>query len=161
MNDTLFMVGLAVAVIAIAVSLLSRPGASARYQKVPLLSEAEKHFYRALLSATKGKYTIFTKVRIADILSPRKGMNRKNRNKAFWKISSKHFDFVVCDPSTLDVLCVIELNDKSHQRRDRKKRDVFVEEACKSASLPIIWETAKRKYHTSSLLSKIDERKTQ
>lgn len=49
-----------------------------------------------------------------------------------WKNNSrtwaKRMDFVVTD-STTKVICVIELDDRSHQRADRQKRDKYVNEA--------------------------------
>lgn len=35
------------------------------------------------------------------------------------------------------VACVIELDDKSHQRRDRQQRDAFVNEALSVAGIPL------------------------
>lgn len=47
-------------------------------QKGTLFSPAERSFLGVIDSAVSDKYRIFDKVRVADILSPQKGMNRKN-----------------------------------------------------------------------------------
>lgn len=34
------------------------------------------------------------------------------------------------------MLCAIELDDRSHESRKRKRRDAFLEEACRAVGLP-------------------------
>jgi hypothetical protein len=63
-----------------------------------LLSKAERSFYGVLSQVIGDSGLIFTKVRIADVLSPGKSLDRSNWQKAFNAISSKHFDFLICDP---------------------------------------------------------------
>lgn len=127
-----------------------------KYSRVSLFSPSEKFFYFALRKAVGDRYIIFAKVRIADVIKPTPGMSKKRWWKAFVKISSKHFDFVLCRKSDLKVLCAIELNDKSHQVRDRKKRDLLVERACESSGLPMLWIKATKKYNHAELLSTIE-----
>lgn len=102
-----------------------------------LFTRTELTFYRALQAATQGQYLVFGKVRVADVLKPQTD-NRADRQRAFNKISAKHFDFVLCDPVNLKVLAAVELDDSSHQRVDRIKRDDFLNQAVASAGLPLI-----------------------
>lgn len=102
-----------------------------------LFTRTELTFYRALQAATQGEYLVFGKVRVADVLKPQTD-NRGDWQRAFNKISAKHFDFVLCDPTSLKVLAAVELDDSSHQRGDRVKRDDFLNQAVKSAGLPLI-----------------------
>ena len=83
---------------------------------------------------------------IADVITPAKGINKSNWQKAFNKISRKHFDFVLCNKNDYSIICAIELNDKSHNNKQRKERDAFLEKACKAASLPLIQIPAKAGY---------------
>ena len=76
----------------------------------PLLSPAERSFYGVLKQASKDSFDIHAKVRIADILAPIKGTSKSVWQQSFNRISSKHFDFAVCKPETLEVLAVIELS---------------------------------------------------
>ena len=110
------------------------------------LTPAERSFYGVLKQVTPSEFTVMAKVRIADVLLPQKGMARKEWQVAFNKISAKHFDFVICDNGTMQVLAAIELDDKSHRNHKTKKRDVFVETACSSAALPLLRFQAKRAY---------------
>jgi hypothetical protein len=89
---------------------------------------------------------IFSKVRIADVITPALSHDRSDWQKLFNGISSKHFDFVLCDADNIAVICVIELNDKSHQRQLRKHRDDFVRSACASAGVNLIEVPAKKGY---------------
>nr|WP_242024846.1 DUF2726 domain-containing protein [Leptolyngbya sp. FACHB-60] len=102
-----------------------------------LFTQAETTFYHALQKATQSQYLVFGKVRVADVLKPQTD-NRGDWQRAFNKISAKHFDFVLCDPASLKVLAAVELDDSSHQRVDRVKRDDFLNQAVKSAGLPLI-----------------------
>ncbi|PSR12532.1 hypothetical protein C8255_26500, partial [filamentous cyanobacterium CCP3] len=102
-----------------------------------LFTKAELSFYRALQEATTERYHVLGKVRVADVLKPQTE-NRGDWQRAFNKISAKHFDFVLCDRDSLKVLAAVELDDSSHQRSDRIKRDDFLNQAVKSAGLPLI-----------------------
>jgi len=125
------------------------------YRTVPLFSPAEKNFLKALDRSVGKKYRIFAKVRIADIVLPGKMLNQKQWRKHFWKISSKHIDYVLCDYKTLDIVCLIELNDKSHQRKDRKDRDILVTKICESANIPLVWINVRRSYDSLHIENKI------
>lgn len=127
-----------------------------RYRKVELFSPAEKHFLKALDKAVSSEFRILGKVRIADVILPVKGLSNKEYNKSFWKISSKHIDYILLDRDTLDTVCVIELNDRSHKRKDRIKRDAFVDKAFKSAKIPLVWFSAKREYDITEIKNTIN-----
>src|SRR5438046_32622 len=86
---------------------------------VSLLTEAERSFFGVLDQALAGEYRLFAKVRLADVVRPVQGPSRSGRPAAFNSISAKHVDFVLCDPSSLRVVGVVELDDKSHRRLDR------------------------------------------
>lgn len=111
-----------------------------------LFTPAERSFYGILCQATKGKAIVFGKVRVGDILKTKKGLNTSERQKAFNKISAKHFDFVLCHPDDLSVLATVELDDSSHNSKKRKIRDEFLEGACKSAGLKLHRFKARKSY---------------
>jgi hypothetical protein len=108
------------------------------YELLPgLLSQGETAFYRALLAAVSEHYLIVPKVRVADVLKVAGTVPRKQQRGAFNRIAMKHFDFVLCDPRTLEFLGAIELDDKSHGRSERAARDDFLNEAVATAKLPL------------------------
>ena len=111
-----------------------------------VFSNAERSFYGVLLQAVPEGMVVLAKVRVADILQPKRGMNRSDWQIAFNKISAKHFDFVLCDAKTLAVKLVVELDDASHQKKRRVARDKFLDAACKAAGLELKRVKAKRGY---------------
>ena len=121
-----------------------------------LLSNAERSFFLVLKqSLSEDDYEIFVKVRIADILTPVRTLISRDWFSAFYKISSKHFDYVLCDKETLAVVAVIELDDISHNLSKTRASDIFVEKACKTAGLKLIRFPCKSNYHLESIRDKI------
>jgi hypothetical protein len=111
-----------------------------------ILTSAEMRFYFILEKAMRERYRVFAKIRLADIFDVQERPGTSRYNKAFYKISSKHFDFVLCDRSTLDVVCVVELDDSSHERKDRRERDEFVKEVCRVSQVPLVRIKVSRHY---------------
>lgn len=125
----------------------SKPNESFQYRKVnALFTPAEVSFMGVLSKVIGDKAKVLGKVRVADVISPNKGMSRSDWQKAFNKISSKHFDFIICDKNKLSVICAIELNDSSHNSKSRKERDILLTEVCKSAGVPLLISTARSTY---------------
>ena len=52
--------------------------------------------------------------------------DKKEYMKYFGKIKSKHIDFILCKKDNLYPELLIELNDSSHNKEDRIKRDDFI-----------------------------------
>lgn len=117
------------------------------------LSEGEIAFYRALVRAAGSDLAVFAKVRLADVLF---AMTFENRWAANNKIQSKHVDFVLCNPNTFKIAAVVELDDKSHARADRIKRDEFVDNAFKAAGLPLIRVRAQSGYDVQAIRAHLE-----
>lgn len=112
----------------------------------PLFSPAERSLLGVLDMAIGQDYRILGKVRVADVVEVSGTVGRSAWQTAFNRISSKHFDYVLCDKENLTVICAIELNDKSHNSRKRQRRDEFIEGVCRAANLPLITIPAKAAY---------------
>mgnify|MGYP002623674230 CR=1 FL=1 len=114
------------------------------------LSPAELNFYRVLQTAVSNWATILVKVSLGDLFYAQTGdfgQNQAYRNK----IDRKHVDFLLCDPHTMRPILGIELDDKSHQRTDRQKRDRFVDKVFVAARLPLVHIPVKNGYPTEKL----------
>jgi hypothetical protein len=148
-----------VAILVLVIRLIQhhyKPAKKLDYQRLPaLFTDAEIAFMRALHLAVDGRGSIFGKVRIADVLEPAKGLSRSNWQTSFNKIAMKHFDFVICNNDDLSIICAIELDDKSHNRKHRIERDVFVNSACLAASFPLIRFKTSHSYKTDDLQDKL------
>lgn len=128
------------------------------YVKVDFLfTKAERSFLGVLNQAVKDEAQIFGKVRLADVMKVEKGIGNSKRQTAFNKIRAKHFDYVLCNPKDLSVLCVIELNDKSHNTKKAKEGDAFKVEACKASSIQLIQIKAKTTYKINEVRAEIQE----
>lgn len=143
-------------VILLAIAKNQPSSGSSPYQlRGPLFTPAERSFLGVLNSVLKDDVHIFGKVRVADVLTTVKGMNPSNRQKAFNKISAKHFDFVLCNKDDYSIICAIELNDKSHNNKQRQQRDAFLENACEAASLPLIQIKAQAGYSLDEIKNQL------
>jgi len=117
----------------------------------PLFTPAERSFLGVLNQAVGEVSQIFGKVRVADVITTKKGLTASVRQTAFNKISSKHFDYLLCNKNDLSVLCAIELNDSSHNSEKTKKRDSFLEGTCKSANIPLVQIKAQATYNINEI----------
>lgn len=130
--------------------------ASAGYRiSGPLFSAAERSFFGVLQQALSDEYIIMGKVRVADILLPEKGLTKSEWQTAFNKISSKHFDYIICQKSDLTVLAAIELDDKSHRSKKAQIRDALLNEACGSAGFSLIRFPAKKGYEIEEVKNQV------
>jgi hypothetical protein len=133
------------AVLLLVFSFLHRP----QYVKAQILTPAEVRFYHFLLHALPATYAIFSQVRLATVV------NLKNVFflwKQFNPLGAKCVDFVVCEKTSGNIVAVIELDDSSHNRWDRKKRDVFVNEVLHSAGVPILHVKVKQFYDVNEFM---------
>ena len=108
---------------------------SKSYQAKYLLTRNEWYEFKKLkqLADAKG-LMICPKVRLLDIIEPRKGENYRS---LMGKIQSKHVDFVICDQD-LHIKAILELDDGSHDRKDRQERDQFVDQILTSVGYKVI-----------------------
>jgi hypothetical protein len=101
-----------------------------------LFTKGELAFYHPLLHVVNGRYAIFGKVRLADlVITP-----PDTRRAKFWfrMVSQKHIDFVLCHPATLKPLLAIELDDRSHSTREAAKSDNFKNLVFARTGIPLL-----------------------
>ena len=131
-------------------------GAGHRFESLKaLMSPGELKFFRALEAAVGSDYRVFSKVRLADIVQPAKTGDKRAWYAAFGVIKSKHVDFAVCDPDTLEFRLIVELDDKSHDRSDRAERDQKVDDILAQANIPILHFPAKAAYSAEEIRGRI------
>ncbi|WP_311950036.1 DUF2726 domain-containing protein [Halomonas piscis] len=130
------------------------PKRRARYRAHEFLfTQAEWRFAEALQKAIGNDWLLMGKVRIADLLAVERDprLPRGEWLRAFSRISQKHIDYVLVDPDSGRVACCIELDDASHQRRDRQGRDRFVNAAFAQAGVPLLRIPTARRYEAQAL----------
>jgi hypothetical protein len=148
---------LALVLLALIVLAVKAGGRYPYRRKRWLFTKAEWHFFQALSQALNPQFLIMGKVRIADLLGV-EGIKPSSSRwwKAFGRISSKHVDYVICNPRSGEILCAIELDDRSHQRKERRKRDHFVNRACEQAGLPLLRVKVQARYSRDALLMAVN-----
>ncbi len=134
--------------------MLLREGQVPYEKRETLLTPAEINFLRSLEMAVRSDWMIFPMVRLADVIRVRS----RTRKFQSWqnRIFGKHLDFVLCDVETLEVKLAIELDDSSHSRSERVKRDRFVNSALSSAGLPLLRVPVEPKYETAAIRKSIE-----
>lgn len=116
-----------------------------------ILTKAERSFFGALEQACPDGVGLLAKVRLGDLFQPRKGLPRSEWTKASNRINNKHVDFLLVRASDFVPVVGVELDDKSHARRDRQWRDEFVNEVFRSAGLPLLHVPAQASYNVAEL----------
>ena len=101
-----------------------------------LFTADEKAFFRTLKDAVGGEYEIFGKIRVTNIIVPKKGASAHAVKKAFNSIEDCYFDFVLCEKANLVVVCVVQLQDKTHSVRSNET-DTLIP-ICENLGLPLV-----------------------
>lgn len=124
---------------------------SSLYQKkIYLLTQNELKFYKLLKSITdKNNLNLFSQVSLYEVI------NAKDI-KSFNKIKSKTIDFVITDTNCRVKLC-IELDDSTHIRENRQKRDEFVDKLFNTLDIKLIRIPVQNFYNLNDLEQKVKE----
>jgi hypothetical protein len=118
-----------------------------------LLTAAERSFFAALQAACQGRSLIFAQVPLSRLIYPRSSIPRWQSFQN--KIDRKSVDFVLVEPNSLKVQLVIELDDRSHERKGRQDRDEFVNHALAAAGLKLLRVRVAASYNPSSLETRL------
>ena len=94
---------------------------------------------------------LLAKVCLGDVLKPRQGLSPSERTGADNRICRKHVDFLLVRVSNLVPLAGIELDDSSHARAARQKRDAFVADVFRPCCLPLLNVPAQASYSVAVL----------
>jgi very-short-patch-repair endonuclease len=119
-----------------------------------ILTDNEVNFYRVANEILKGKYVICPQVSLSVLINV-EAENNSIRQSAFNKINSKYIDFLVCDAVTMKPIYAIELDDSSHNRKDRKERDEFLNQVFEKIGFPLIRIASQTAYLQSDLAAKL------
>lgn len=118
----------------------------------PLLSRGEVAFYRVLRKAVGSQYHVAFKARLADLVT----CSERAWDEGFGHmIARHHVDFVLCDFRTTEVVAAIELDDRSHAKPNRRRRDEFLDNSLSAAGIPLIRFPASAWYNAPSIADTI------
>lgn len=154
----LLIIGIAIIIVVKIIASLPKQAVlgSSNFRKTQFMTDAEVRFYKVLSDTIGGKYKLFAKPRLGDIVSA------ENHSRSAWqtstnKLNMKHADFLLCDPASLSSVCVIELDDSSHTRNDRQSRDNFVNDVLAKAGIPIVHIPVRASYTIAEISHKLGE----
>jgi len=118
---------IAVAVLAVA-KFNERSNAAYAFSGCRLMSESEIRFFRVLQMAAPNDL-VFPQVGMSAVVRPSYAGADRRFLPAFRSISQKRIDFVVCNRDSLEVRCLVELDDRSHDARRDELRDAITAKA--------------------------------
>ena len=153
----IFAIGIAASIAAKKGSLNDRRGKSQLpdfgkkwpYYKKQLLTKPEQVLYFKIVEALP-EYLIFAQVQLSQILGVEKG---NSYSEWYNRINRMSVDFVVCNKAA-EIVALIELDDSSHEKEDRKEADRKKDKACKDAGIRII------RWNVKAIPDKAEIRKT-
>lgn len=112
-------------------------GGVVTYHGKKVLSTWEQRAIKTLMDQLSPELHLCPQVRLADIVDV-ESADRSAWRSAFNRIACKSIDFVVMDLQTGTPIMVIELDDRSHSRPERQKRDALVDKVLREACIPLV-----------------------
>ena len=160
MNFSVLAAGAGVVLLVILVAVFSRHGdklARLVYQKrVALFSPDDREFYHVLKQVVAGDFEVFGKIRVADIVYPKKVVVPRGGNRTgLSPVAGRYFDFVLCDLISLNVVCAIQLHDKTNPARQAEFQDDALSSVCDSVGLPLVRFAIKAQYSVDEIRDKL------
>ena len=114
------------------------------------LSAAEISFYHVLKNAVADWAIVCPKIPLGDLFYVKTSDHSKVRTYTN-KIDRKHVDFLLCSPKTMNPYMGVELDDKSHHRKDRQARDKLVDNIFRVTNLPLVRIPVKYTYSAAEV----------
>lgn len=108
------------------------------YVAVEIMTDAEKQLYWFMKNNLLfiDRVSIFPKMRLGDLVQLDERICKDP--KMYYKVACKHVDYVIVDNETLKVICIVELDDYTHDREEVKQRDQFLMYTLQAANLPLV-----------------------
>lgn len=106
-----------------------------------LMTEREVHFMKGLFHVVDMKrWYLCPQVRVADLVQLDGKLRPRSRQwwQLFRMVSQWHVDVVIVERRTFSIVAAIELDDASHLRSERKRRDILLEEVLRQAGIPLL-----------------------
>jgi very-short-patch-repair endonuclease len=105
-------------------------------RKKNFISPSEKEFFKMLVEVAGDRYYIFPQIHLSALFNNE--TNGRYHNLAFQIINRRSVDFVLCDKQTLEPVYAVELDDPTHNRPARVKRDADVDQLFAQHNFPLI-----------------------
>lgn len=98
----------------------------------------DREFFCELCCALAGyPLLVMAQVRLVDVVQVCPGFSEAENRRLFRQISQWHCDYVVVDQRDFTVRAIIELDDRSHLRPERQRRDALFNLVVIQAGIPL------------------------
>lgn len=118
--------------------------------KQPLFQPSERELLELLQAAMGERFVILAKVRLADVVDVTAIPRRSHWYRAVNRISAARFDFLLCDRTTLEPQCAIEMEPAN-------AANTFVDELCQTIGLPLVRLSAETARAYDRLCAAVDQ----
>ncbi len=99
-------------------------------KKNSMLTATEKKYYESIRAVLPQNFIVHLQANLASFII--KLDNSKYHNELF-----RNVDFLITDFNLMPIF-IIEINDRTHYRNDRRQRDIKVSHICAEAGIPIL-----------------------
>ena len=128
-------------------------------KKSYLMTNAEREFFFILERAVHGRYYVIPQVQLSNLVQVVK--TKKWEYALRNRINRKSVDFVLFNKEYFTPQIVIELDDSSHLREDRKIRDNFVDSVLNKVGIKIIHIKTAYQYNLNEIENMLNINKKQ
>lgn len=123
--------------------------------KSHLMTLSEEAFFRILSESVSEKYLVFPQVHLSALLDRK--LPNQDWKHAFRHINGKSVDFVLCDKMTLKPVYAVELDDYTHQYKNRVERDREVDRIFEHTDIPLVRFTNYTSLSLDDIITKFSE----
>ncbi len=120
----------------------------------PILTATETKFFRVLQAAVGKQYIIFPQLPLWTLIQANSS-DQKATCAFNNQINLKRIDFVLVNSASLMPYMAIELDDQSHDRPNRQRRDAFVDNVLNQAGIKIVHIPATATYDLQTIGAQI------
>ena len=120
------------------------------------ISTTETMFRSVLDKAVGGRYTIHCKVPLGHVLEPIEGLSERAQRKALRQVKPYQFDYLVCEQGSNSVVCAVEFDDHSFNKKSFIKKDLMLESICQSVSLPLLRVAPQNGYNLVEIIERFE-----
>lgn len=157
------------AVVAVAAGLLGawfmrrRPAMAPASADLPyarrsrLLSPSARQFLKVLDEVVGAEYRVFARVAAADVLRVLRPPHSAAYRRALEQLQQRQFDFVICERGSAQIVCAVELDERSRHQHNRGRGDPLLADACRVAGLPLLRVIARREYDLAGMRQRVHE----
>ena len=101
--------------------------------------------------------TVFSQVSLYNIVETLPNLDYKTKRTYFNQISQKSIDFVLVDKNDCRIKLCIELDDSTHQQKNRIERDKFINELFRCLEINLLRYPVYKNYYKDTLKKRIEE----